>query len=186
MGVVRRWRLAPGLGGIPLLSIAITSVMMNITWLTWVSLAPCIRIVVSETSSRRLHTSLMTVHSCDVSFRAFWGCCRKYSLIGFFKARRRSVILNWLVHLFVGSCFARGTVVGGERGRGRRGRERRCRLFIFYILIFLLMRWKLNEAKGTPNVNIIKHSIESRRYASNLKANSFNFKYHITPKNTKC
>ena len=76
------------------LSIAITSVMMSIAWLTWVSPAPCMRIVASETLSRRLHTSLVTVRLCDVSFRAFWGCCRKYSLIDFFKAKRRSIILN--------------------------------------------------------------------------------------------
>ena len=62
------------------LSIALASVRINIAWLTWVSPAPCIRIVASETSSRRLHTSLVTVHSCDVSLRAFWGCCRKFLL----------------------------------------------------------------------------------------------------------
>ena len=45
----------------------------------------------------------------------------------------------------------------------------------FYIL---LMGWKLNEAKGTPNVSIIKHSNESPRYASNLKTKSFSSKYH--------
>ena len=56
---------------------------------------------------------------------------------------------------------------------------------VFYIFIFLFMRWKSNEAKGTPNVSIIKHSNESCRYASNLKTISFNFKYHITPENTK-
>ena len=55
----------------------------------------------------------------------------------------------------------------------------------FLYFIFLFMRWKLNEAKGTPNVSIIKHSNESRRYASNLKTKSFNFKYHITPENTQ-
>ena len=38
----------------------------------------------------------------------------------------------------------------------------------FYNFIFLFMRWKLNEAKGT-NVSIIQHNNESRRYASNLK-----------------
>ena len=141
---------------------------MNAAWLTWISPAPCICIVASETSSRRLHTLLVTVHSCDVSFRAFWGCCRRYSLTGFFKARRRSIILNWLVHLLVGSCFARGKVVGGGRGGGRRGRGRRCGFFMFYIFISLFMRWKLNEAKGTPNVSVIKYSNESRRYASNL------------------
>ena len=48
----------------------------------------------------------------------------------------------------------------------------------FYILyfIFLFMRSKLNEAKEIPNVSIIKHSNESRRYASNLNKRSFNFK----------
>ena len=40
------------------------------------------------------------------------------SLIGFFKARRRSIILNWLIHLLVESCFARGTVVGAGRAEG--------------------------------------------------------------------
>ena len=98
---------------------------------TWVSPAPCIRIVALETSPKRLHTSLVTVHSCYVSFRAFWGCCRKYSLIGFFKAKRRSIILNWLVHLLVGSCFARGNVVRGGRDGDRRGRGRRFLYFIF-------------------------------------------------------
>ena len=33
------------------------------------------------------HLVGMTVHSCDVSFRAFRRCCQKYSLIGFFKVR---------------------------------------------------------------------------------------------------
>ena len=60
---------------------------------------------------------------------------------------------------------------------------------IFDILIFLFVRWKSNEAKGTPKVSIIKHSNESRRNASNLKTKCFNikyhFKYHTTPKNTK-
>ena len=159
--------------------------MMNIAWLTWVSPAPCIRIVASETSSRRLRTALVTVHSCDVSFRVFWGCCPKYSLIGFFIARRRSIIFNWLIYVLVGSCFARGNAVEGGRDRGRRGRGRRCRFLIFCIYIFLFMRWKSNEAKGTPNVSITEQSNESSRYASNLKAKSFNFKYHITPENTK-
>ena len=145
MGVVRRWRSAPGLDGIPFLfSITITSVMMNIAWLTWVSPAPCIRTVASETSSRRLHISLVTVHSCDVSFRAFWGCCRKYSLIGLFKARirKQSVILNWLIHLLVGLCFARGKVVGGGSGGDQRGRGRACQFFIFYTFYFSL--WDQN------------------------------------------
>ena len=58
---------------------------------------------------------------------------------------------------------------------------------IFNIFLFLSMRWKSNEAKGTPNVSIIKHSNESRRYASNLKIKRFSFKYHITtPENIKC
>ena len=48
----------------------------------------------------------------------------------------------------------------------------------FYILC---MRWNSNEAKGTSNVSIIKHSNESYRYASNLETKSFNIKYHITP-----
>ena len=62
---------------------------------------PCIRIVASDTSSRRLDTSFVTVHSCDVSLRAmFWVSCRKYSVIAFFKPRMRTIILNWLVHLF--------------------------------------------------------------------------------------
>ena len=55
----------------------------------------------------------------------------------------------------------------------------------FLYFIFLVMRWKSNEAKGTPNVSIIKHSDESRRYASNLNTKSFNFTYHVTPENTK-
>ena len=64
-------------------------------------MAPYIRIVASETSSRRLDTSFVTVHSCDVSLNAlFWVSCRKYSMIAFFKPRRRTIILNWLVHLF--------------------------------------------------------------------------------------
>ena len=43
----------------------------------------------------------MTVHSCDVSLRAlFWVSCRKYSVIALFKPRRRTITLNWLVHLF--------------------------------------------------------------------------------------
>ena len=64
-------------------------------------MAPCIWIVASETSSRRLDTSFVTVHSCDISLRGrFWVSCRKYSVIAFFKPRRRTNILNWLVHLF--------------------------------------------------------------------------------------
>ena len=55
----------------------------------------------------------------------------------------------------------------------------------FLYFIFLFMRWKSNEAKGTPNVSIIKHSNESRQYASNLEAKRFISKYHIAPKNTK-
>ena len=52
--------------------------------------------------------------------------------------------------------------------------------FLYFILLYIFfMRWKSNEAKGTPNVSIIKHSNESRRYASSLKTKSFNFKYHI-------
>ena len=128
------------------LSIAITSVMMSIAWLTRVSPAPCIRIVASETSSRRLHTSLVTIHSCDVSFRAFRRCCRKYSLIGFFKARRRSILLNWLVYVLVGSCFARGKVVGGGSGGGRRGRGRRYRFF--NVLYFYLCDGNRTRPKG--------------------------------------
>ena len=80
---------------------SITSCMVNIAWLRWVSLAPCIRIVSSETSSRRLNTSFVTVHSCDICLRALvWVSCRTYSVIAFFKPKRRTVILNWLVHLF--------------------------------------------------------------------------------------
>ena len=75
---------------------------------------------------------------CQLPPRAL-GVLPKYSLIGFFKARRRSIILNWLVHLFVGSCFARGTIVGGGRGGGRGGRGRRCRFFILYIFIYYAM-----------------------------------------------
>ena len=58
----------------------------------------------------------------------------------------------------------------------------------YYILttIIIYASWKSNEAKGTPNVSIInKHSNESRRYASDLKTESFTFKYNTTPKNTK-
>ena len=75
--------------------------------------------------------------------------------------------------------------MGGGRGGGRRGRGRRCRFFVLNIFTFLFVRWKSNEAKGTPNVSIIKHSNESRRYASNLKTISFDFDNHITPENTK-
>ena len=75
--------------------------MMKITWLRWVSVAPCIRIVASETSSRRLDTSFVTVHLCDFSLRElFWGSCRKYSVTAFFEPRRRTNSLNWLVHFF--------------------------------------------------------------------------------------
>ena len=91
--------------------------MMNIAWLSWVSVAHCVRIVASETSSRMLDTSFVTVHSCDVSLRAmFWVSCRKYSVVAFFKPRRRTMILNWLVH----HRFARGEVVGGGTGADRR------------------------------------------------------------------
>ena len=61
----------------------------------------------------------------------------------------------------------------------------RAEVSIFDILIFLFMRWKSNEAKRTPNVSIIKHRNESRRYASNLKTKRFSFKYQITPENAK-
>ena len=49
----------------------------------------------------------------------------------------------------------------------------------FLYFIFIFMRWKLNEAKGTPNVSIIKHSNESRRYTLNSNTKRFYFKYHI-------
>ena len=77
--------------------------------------------------------------------------------------------------------------MGSGRGGGQRGRGPRCRIFKFLNFIFLFMRCKSNEVKGAPNVSIIiKHSNETRRNASNLKSRSFNFKYHITPENTKC
>ena len=73
---------------------------------------------------------------------------------------------------------------GGWEGWGPAGK--RAEVSIFDILTFLfIMRWKSNEAKGTPNVGIIKYSNESRRYVSNLETKSFNFKYHITAENTK-
>ena len=72
---------------------------------------------------------------------------------------------------------------GGWEEWGAAGQ--RAEVSIFDILIFLFMRWKSNEAKGTPNVSTIKRNNESRRYASNLKAKSFNFKYHIALENTK-
>ena len=67
-------------------------------------------------------------------------------MIAFFKARRRSIILNWLVHLPVESRYARGTVVGevgaggagGRRGGARQGRaegeSRFLYMFTFNIL----------------------------------------------------
>ena len=153
--------------------------MMNTAWLTWMSPAPSIRIVAWETSSRRLHTSLATAHWCDASFRAFWECCRKYSLIGFFKARRRSIILTgWSTFSSGHVSQGRGIDVGagGAEGGG---------VDFLYFTIFIYANWKSNEAKGTPNVSITKHSNESRRYASNLNTKSFTFKYHTTPENTK-
>ena len=60
---------------------------------------------------------------------------------------------------------------------GAGGAESVSRL-IFDVCTFLFMRWESNDAKGTPNVSIIKYSNESRQYASNLKTKSFNFKYH--------
>ena len=59
--------------------------------------------------------------------------------------------------------------------------------FYIYIYIYIFLRWKSNEAKGTPNASIIKHSDETPRYASNWKTKSFKFKYHtgIRPENTK-
>ena len=56
---------------------------------------------------------------------------------------------------------------------------------VFYIRYFILlfMRWKSNEAKGTPNGSIIRHRNKSHRYAPNLKTKLFIFKYHITPEN---
>ena len=139
----------------------------------------------SETSSRRLHTTLVMVHSCDVSVRAFWGIAGVLPdrLLQGQKAIHHLELR--LVYLLVGSCFARGTVVGGGRGRGRPGRGRWCRFFILYIFTFLYMRWKSNEVKGTSNLSILKHSNESRRSASNLNTKSFNIKYHMTLENTK-
>ena len=52
---------------------------------------------------------------------------------------------------------------------GASGAEGRGVDFYLMFYIFLFMRWKSNEAKGTPNVSIIKHSKVSRRYASKLK-----------------
>ena len=46
--------------------------------------------------------------------------------------------------------------MGGE-GWGPAGP--RAEVSIFYIFIFLFMRWKSNEAKGTPNVSIIKATV---------------------------
>ena len=75
--------------------------------------------------------------------------------------------------------FRKGKSRGGREGWGPAGQM--AGGSIFYIFIFLFTRWKSNEAKGTPNVSIIKHRNESRRYTSNLKTKSFNFKYHIRP-----
>ena len=79
--------------------------------------------------------------------------------------------------------FRKGERRAGWEGWGPAGQ--RAEVSIFYIFIFLFMRWKSNEAKGTPNVRTTKYSDESRQYASNLKTKSFNFKYHTTPENTK-
>ena len=79
--------------------------------------------------------------------------------------------------------FRKGKRRGGWEGWGPAGQ--RAEVSVFYISIFLFMRWKSNETKGTPNVSIFKHSNEGRRYASNWKTKSFNFKYHIKPENTK-
>ena len=137
----------------------------------------------SETSSRRLHISFVTVHSCDVSFRAFWGCCRKYSLIGFFKARKRTIILNWLGSPSRRVMFRKGNSCGWWERWGPAGQ--RVEGSIFYICAILFMRWQSNEAKETPYISIIKHNNKSRRYASNLKTKRFCFMYDITPENTK-
>ena len=127
-------------------SMSITSRMMNIAWLRWVSVAPCIRIVASETSSRRLDTSFVTVHSCDVSLRVpFYVSCRKYLVIAFFTPRRRTIILNWLVHLL----FARGEVVGGGKGASWRRIGRRYRLItcLSYFSYFYTMIPHSNKEK---------------------------------------
>ena len=111
--------------------------MMNIAWRTRVSSTPCIRVVASDDV---LHTSLVVVHPCDLSFRAFERCSRKYSLIALLKARRRSIILNWLVHLPVESRFARGgegrgteqnRTLGGEVGAMGQGRAEGESTFLF-------------------------------------------------------
>ena len=77
-----------------------------------------------------------------------------------------------------GPPFSSGRVSQGEKLWGPAG-QRACRVLIVDVCTFLFMRWESNEAKGTPNVSIIKHNNESRQYASNLKTKSFNFKYHI-------
>ena len=77
--------------------------------------------------------------------------------------------------------FRKRKVVGSGRGGGRRGRGWMC-LFSYFIFFIFFMLWKSNKAKGTPNVSIIKHCNERRRYASNLNTQSFNIKYHIKPK----
>ena len=55
----------------------------------------------------------------------------------------------------------------GVGGVGAGGAEGGGVDFIF--LLYFYMRRKSNEANGKPNVSIIKHINESRRYASNLE-----------------
>ena len=99
---------------------------------------------------------LVTVHSCEVSFRAFWGCRRKYLLIGFFKARRQSTIVNWLVHLLVGLCSQ------GEQSWGAAGQ--RAKVSVFYILYFDVFIYVMEierDQKGTPNVSITRYVLST-------------------------
>ena len=57
--------------------------------------------------------------------------------------------------------FRKGKSRGGWEGWGPAGQ--RAEESIFYIFIFLFLRWKSNEAKGTPDLSIIKLSNENRR-----------------------
>ena len=57
--------------------------------------------------------------------------------------------------------------------------------FLYFIVLYFIYAMEIEGGQRDTKLSIIKHSNESRRYASNLKTKGFNFKYHITPENTK-
>lgn len=78
--------------------------------------------VTSATTSRRLRTSLVTIHSRGESFRELLECLQKYSMMDFFSLTNRAMIRCWLVHL-LGRDEASGENVT-RTGAGRERRER--------------------------------------------------------------